>query len=208
MAARSKFSPALCGTGTSLQWLLFFCAATALLFSPAVVVVAEEKVPGSSYDVILSEVGPSKIAVIKEVRDAVPGMGLAEAKTLVESAPKPIRRGVTEAEAGKLKARFEAVGAKVAVESGGVAVTLEPSVTPAAPPLEEKASYDVILADMGPSKIAVIKAVRDSIPGLGLAETKALVERAPTPIKLGVMKAEAEAIKRKVESAGATVLIK
>src|SRR6201996_9029963 len=59
----------------------------------------EEK---TSFDVILKEAGGNKIAVIKEVRAAVPGLGLADAKTLVESAPKPIKEGVTKEEAEEI----------------------------------------------------------------------------------------------------------
>jgi large subunit ribosomal protein L7/L12 len=78
----------------------------------------------------------------------------------------------------------------------------------AAPAAEEKATFDVILKEMGSNKIAVIKEVRGAVPGLGLAEAKALVEGAPKTIKEGVTKAEAEEIKKKVEAAGAKVEIK
>ena len=78
----------------------------------------------------------------------------------------------------------------------------------AAAPAEEKTSFDVILADAGGNKIAVIKEVRAAVPGLGLADAKALVEGAPKPLKEGVTKEEAEEIKKKVEAAGAKVEIK
>ena len=71
---------------------------------------AEEK---TTFDVILKETGGNKIAVIKEVRAVVPGLGLAEAKSLVESAPKPVKEGVTKEEAEKIKAQLEKAGAKV-----------------------------------------------------------------------------------------------
>ena len=67
----------------------------------------------ATFDVILKEVGPNKIGVIKEVREVVPGIGLLEAKTLVESAPKAVREGVTKAEADAIKKSLEAAGAKV-----------------------------------------------------------------------------------------------
>ena len=73
---------------------------------------------------------------------------------------------------------------------------------------EEKTAFDVILKEMGANKIGVIKEVRGAVPGLGLAEAKALVEGAPKTIKEGVTKAEAEEIKKKVEAAGAKVEIK
>ena len=79
---------------------------------------------------------------------------------------------------------------------------------PAAAPAEEKTAFDVILKEAGANKIAVIKEVRASVAGLGLAEAKALVEGAPKTIKEGVTKEEAAEIKKKIESAGAKVEIK
>ena len=78
----------------------------------------------------------------------------------------------------------------------------------AAPPPEEKTAFDVILKEIGPNKIAVIKEVRAAVAGLGLAEAKALVESAPKPVKEGVTKQEAEEIKKKIEAAGAKVEVK
>jgi large subunit ribosomal protein L7/L12 len=78
----------------------------------------------------------------------------------------------------------------------------------AAPAAEEKTTFDVILKEMGANKIAVIKEVRSAVPGLGLAEAKALVEGAPKTIKEGVTKEEADEIKKKIETAGAKVEIK
>ncbi len=78
----------------------------------------------------------------------------------------------------------------------------------AAAPAEEKTTFDIILKEMGANKIGVIKEVRGAVPGLGLAEAKALVEGAPKTIKEGVTKEEAEEIKKKIEAAGAKVEIK
>ena len=78
----------------------------------------------------------------------------------------------------------------------------------AAPAAEEKTTFDVILKEMGSNKIAVIKEVRGAVPGLGLAEAKALVEGAPKTIKEGVTKEEADEIKKKIEAAGGKVEIK
>ena len=72
---------------------------------------------------------------------------------------------------------------------------------------EQKTEFDVVLAAAGASKINVIKEVR-TITGLGLKEAKDLVEGAPTPVKEGVSKDEAEQIKAKLEEAGATVEVK
>ena len=71
--------------------------------------VAEEQ---SEFDLLLAEVGPNKIAVIKEVR-TITGLGLKEAKDLVESAPKPLKQGIAKAEAEEMKKSLEAAGAKV-----------------------------------------------------------------------------------------------
>ena len=78
----------------------------------------------------------------------------------------------------------------------------------AAPAAEEKTTFEVILKEMGANKIGVIKEVRGAVPGLGLAEAKALVEGAPKTIKEGVTKAEADEMKKKIEAAGAKVEIK
>ena len=78
----------------------------------------------------------------------------------------------------------------------------------AAAPVEEKTTFDVILTEVGGNKIGVIKEVRAAVPGLGLAEAKALVESAPKALKEGATKEEAEEIKKKVETAGAKVTIK
>lgn len=75
--------------------------------------------------------------------------------------------------------------------------------------VEEKTAFDVILTSFGDNKIAVIKAVRDAVPvKLGLAEAKKLVESAPTPLKEGATKEEANAIKTSLEEAGAKIDIK
>ncbi len=79
----------------------------------AAVAPAEEK---STFEVVLTEMGSNKIAVIKEVRGAVPGLGLAEAKALVEGAPKTIKEGVTKQEADEMKKKIEATGAKVEIK--------------------------------------------------------------------------------------------
>lgn len=73
----------------------------------------EEK---TSFDVILKEAGSNKIGVIKEVRAAVAGLGLAEAKALVEGAPKTLKEGVTKEEAEEIKKKIEAAGAKVEIK--------------------------------------------------------------------------------------------
>ncbi len=78
----------------------------------APVAEVEEK---TEFDVILADAGAQKINVIKEVR-AITGLGLKEAKDLVEAAPKPIKEGVSKAEAEEIKKKIEAAGAKVEVK--------------------------------------------------------------------------------------------
>ena len=77
-----------------------------------------------------------------------------------------------------------------------------------APAAEAKTEFDVILTAAGEKKINVIKVVREVVSGLGLKEAKDLVEGAPKPVKTGVTKEEAEAIKAKLEGEGAKVEIK
>ena len=91
--------------------------------------------------------------------------------------------------------------------SAAAMVAAGPAAGGAAAAAEEKSEFDVILASFGEKKMDVIKAVKD-ICGLGLKESKELVEAAPKALKEGVAKAEAEEIKAKLEAAGATVELK
>ena len=86
-----------------------------------------------------------------------------------------------------------------------VAVAAAPAA--GAAPAEEKSEFDVILTSAGEKKIGVIKVVRE-VTGLGLKDAKALVDGAPKAVKEGVAKADAEALKAKLEEAGATVELK
>ena len=86
-----------------------------------------------------------------------------------------------------------------------VAVAAAPAAGGAA--AKEKSEFDVILASAGDKKIGVIKVVRE-VTGLGLKDAKALVDGAPAPVKEGVAKADAEALKAQLEEAGATVELK
>ncbi len=89
-------------------WGVSAAAAVAVAAGPAAA-AAEEK---SEFDVVLSDVGANKLAVIKAVKD-ITGLGLGEAKALVESAPKTVKEAVAKDEADKMKATLEAAGAKV-----------------------------------------------------------------------------------------------
>jgi large subunit ribosomal protein L7/L12 len=128
---------------------------------------------------------------------------MADTNTLVEQLS-----GLTVLEVADLVKQLEekwgvsaaAPVAVAAVGGGGAA---------AAAPVEEKTAFDVILkSGDAAKKIAIIKEVRAAVPGLGLAEAKALVEGAPKPVKEGVTKEEAEEIKKKIEAAGGVVEIK
>jgi len=90
--------------------------------------------------------------------------------------------------------------------SAAAAVAAAPAAGGAAA-AEEKNEFDVVLAEAGANKVAVIKAVRGAT-GLGLKEAKDLVESAPAVLKEGIAKAEAEALKKELEEAGAKVEIK
>ena len=91
------------------------------------------------------------------------------------------------------------------VSAAAAAVAAAPA---AAAAVEEKTEFDVVMTDFGPEKIKVIKAVREVVGGLGLAEAKALVEAVPAKLKEGVSKDEAEAVKKALEEVGAKVEIK
>ncbi len=98
-------------------------------------------------------------------------------------------------------------------EKWGVSAAAPVAVAAAGPaadagPAEEKTEFDVVLKSMGDKKINVIKAVRELVPGLGLKEAKTLVESAPSTIKEGVSKEEAEEAVKKLKEAGADAEMK
>jgi len=96
-------------------------------------------------------------------------------------------------------------------EKFGVTAAAPVAVAAAAPgaeaAAEEKTEFDVVLTGFGSNKVAVIKAIR-GITGLGLKEAKELVESAPSPVKEGAAKDEAEDVKKQLEEAGASVEVK
>ncbi|WP_193212446.1 50S ribosomal protein L7/L12 [Luteolibacter marinus] len=125
---------------------------------------------------------------------------MANIETLVEELGK-----LTVLEAADLVKKLEetwgvsAAAAAVVVPGGGGAV---------AEAAEEKTEFDVVITEGGANKIAVIKAVREVAPGLGLADAKKLVESAPAKVLEGVAKDAAETAKKKLEEAGAKVELK
>ena len=95
------------------KWGVTAAAPVAVAAAPAAAAApVEEK---TEFDVILAEAGANKIGVIKDVR-AITGLGLKDAKDLVEAAPKPVKQGVSKDEAAKLKEQLEKAGAKVEVK--------------------------------------------------------------------------------------------
>jgi large subunit ribosomal protein L7/L12 len=94
------------------KWGVSAAAAVAVAAGPAAGGAAAAVEEQTEFTVVLAAAGDKKIEVIKEVR-AITGLGLKEAKDLVEAAPKPLKEGVSKDEAGKIKAQLEKVGAKV-----------------------------------------------------------------------------------------------
>lgn len=102
---------------------------------------------------------------------------------------------------------IEAMEEKFGVTAAAAVAVAAPGAGDAGAAAEEKTEFDVVLTGFGDNKVGVIKAVR-SLTGLGLKEAKAAVEGAPTAMKEGVSKEEAEEAKKTLEEAGATVEIK
>ncbi len=102
---------------------------------------------------------------------------------------------------------ISAMEEKFGVSAAAAVAVAAPAAGAAAPVAEEKTEFDVVLTSFGENKVNVIKAVRE-ITGLGLKEAKDLVESAPSTVKEGVAKADAEAMKKKLEEAGAKVELK
>ena len=114
-------------------------------------------------------------------------------------------------ELGKLTVLEAADLVKKLEETWGVSAAAPVGVAVAAGPVEaaeEKTEFDVVITDGGANKIAVIKAVREVSPGLGLADAKKVVESAPAKVLEGVSKDAAEAAKKKLEESGAKVDLK
>ena len=102
---------------------------------------------------------------------------------------------------------ISAMEEKFGVSAAAATVAVAAGPAAAAAVVEEKTEFDVVMASFGDNKVGVIKAVRE-ITGLGLKEAKDMVESAPVTVKEGIAKADAEAMKAKLEEAGAKVEIK
>jgi large subunit ribosomal protein L7/L12 len=97
------------------KWGVSAAAPVAVAAAAGAAAPAEEVEEKTEFDVILASIGDKKINVIKEVR-AITGLGLKEAKDLVEGAPKPVKEGISKEEAAKLKEQLESAGATVEVK--------------------------------------------------------------------------------------------
>ncbi|HEY5570733.1 MAG TPA: 50S ribosomal protein L7/L12 [Bacteroidales bacterium] len=93
------------------------------------------------------------------------------------------------------------------IEPAAAAVAVAATGAAAAPEVEEKTSFDVVLKAAGPNKLAIVKLVKE-LTGLGLKEAKDLVDGAPNAVKEGLAKADAEGLKKQLEEAGAEVELK
>ena len=122
---------------------------------------------------------------VKAIGDKIVGLTLMQAKELADYLKE--EHGIEPAAGGAVMVAGPAAGATAAAEAA-----------------QEKTSFTVVLKSAGDKKIQVIKEVR-ALTGLGLKEAKDLVEGAPKPVKEGLSKADAEAAKKQIESAGATV---
>lgn len=116
-------------------------------------------------------------------------------------------KGLSLLQAAELVKRLEEELGVSAAAALPVAAAGAPAVVVGAPAVEEKTEFSVVLKEVGPNKINVIKAVRE-VTSLGLKEAKELVDAAPKPIKEGVSKEETENIKKKFEDAGAKVEVR
>lgn len=93
------------------------------------------------------------------------------------------------------------------IEPAAAAIAVAPAAGGAAAPVEEKTSFDVVLKGFGTNKLAIVKLVKE-LTGLGLKEAKELVDGVPSNLKEGIAKADAEALKKQLEEAGAEVELK
>jgi large subunit ribosomal protein L7/L12 len=117
-------------------------------------------------------------------------------------------KGLTLLEASELVKKLEEVlGVSAAAAAPVVVAAAGAAPAGGAAPVEEQTEFTVVLTAVGANKINVIKAVRE-VTSLGLKEAKDLVDGAPKPIKEGITKEEAEALKKKFTEAGATVEVK
>ncbi len=126
------------------------------------------------------------MAKVEDVLEILKGMTILELRDLNKAIEEEF--GITAAAPMMAMAAAPAAGAAAAAE-------------------EEKTEFNVVLKSFGDNKINVIKAIREVVSGLGLKEAKDLVEAAPTKVKEGITKDEAESIKAKLSEAGATIEI-
>jgi large subunit ribosomal protein L7/L12 len=148
----------------------------------------QEETLFDSFDVILMEIGPKKINAIKVVREQT-GLGLKDAKDIVDNVPKTIKVGVSKEDAEKIIEAFKAIDATCIIQK------------------TEATLFDVVLMEIGPKPIKVIKVVQEQT-GLGFFDAKKIVDNTPQTIKVGLPKKHAEKIVEAFKAIGATCKIK
>lgn len=158
----------------------------------------------TEFNIVLKSGGPAKLKVIKEVKNLL-GLGLKEAKKLVDNAPINIKENISKAEAEFIKSKLEGVGAEVEINYCSNTSSLL-YVTKKNLHVTEKTEFDVLLKSAGTAKLKVVREVKNLL-GLGLKESQELVDSAPGNIKEGISEDEAKSIKAALEEAGAEVKI-
>lgn len=157
------------------------------------------------YELLLNDPGTTRLAVVKALSDAL-GISPSEANALVSRAPVVIRTASTPDGNDQLKQSLQSAGASVTLRSHQ-----DPSVpagtnvgvtTPGSTPT----GFDVVLTNIGTSKLAIVKVVRN-LTGLGLAEAEVLVDNVPSVIKASVSRADAIEARQALQEGGATVRV-
>jgi ribosomal protein L7/L12 len=217
-----RFTAVLAAAGSPNQALLqLFTAAapgariTGLYLQDGTGAIAGDAITGAPlvqlsqtqlYEVLLNDPGPNKVAVIKALTTAL-GIGLTAAKARVDEAPSVIRASSNPDGLDKLQQSLEEAGAKVMLTSRADPSTPAGANVGVTTPGGTPTGYDVVLSRAGANKVALIKLVRD-LTGLGLTESKKLVDDAPSVLKTNVSPAEALALRQELQDTGATVELK
>ncbi len=181
--------------------------------------VASASVADPTYAVELSSVGSNQLSVIKVLRD-VTGLGLKEAKEVVERAPTIVKQQIKQAQAEVFAGKLRQAGATAVVvpfsarpgESSRAAKSREAGTNARASPARKTGAKGqargstVTLEACGPNKLAMIKIVREAT-GLGLKAAKDLVEHTPRVVIKGAPAADAEALANRLQFAGGTAKV-
>lgn len=154
-----------------------------------------QKNSGSSYDVILTSAGAAKLQMVKAVKEIL-GIGLKEAKELVDEAPSILCNGVDFAKASSLKNYLEEIGGIIDIKLHNTQSVVTTSSN----------SYSVLLGVVGAQKLQAVKLVKEAC-GIGLKEAKDLVDGAPSILREGVSYLDAQLIAKTIRACGAKVYV-